>query len=166
MNDEGIEVEFRKDDILFFLDNGMKYRGDTLLSYGDYSKENLNNHFQYNNLLFMEAENNPMMMYQAVGLASDLLGREDRNELGDKYLHGKQLSALEGEALKEAISELMKGGAYKGNNSQQKNNSQNRVPYFLMTIADTLESMVEDMNRVKQYELLREKYNEEDELEI
>ena len=166
LNDKGIEVEFRKDDILFSLDNGKKCRSDTLMSYGDYSKENLNNHFQYNNLLFMEAENNPMTMYQAVGLASDLLGREDRSELGDKYLHGKQLSALEGEALKEAISELMKGGGYKGNNSQQNKNDQSRVRYFLMTIADTLESIVEDRNRTKQYELFREKYNEEEELEI
>jgi hypothetical protein len=60
----------------------------------------------------------------------------------------------------------MKGGAYKGNTSQQNKNDQNRVPYFLMTIADTLESIVEDRNRTKQYELFREKYNEEDELEI
>ncbi len=70
--------------------------------------------------------------------------------------------------MKEAISELMKGGGYKGNNNQpKKNNNQNRVPYFLMTIADTLESIVEDRNRTKQYELFREKkYREEDELEI
>jgi len=164
LNDVGIEVDFRKDGILFVLDDGKKCLGATLAAYGDYSEKNISDYFEYNQLTYNDALANPRLMTRAVGLASEMLGRDDRDELEDKYLRGKPMSALEGAALKNAIFELKKGGKFIANKT--KNYEGSKAPYLLMTIADTLEVLVEDKRTSNQYESFRKIFDEEDELEM
>jgi hypothetical protein len=114
----------------------------------------------------MDAINNPGVMYDAIRIASEFLGREDRSELQGKYLHGEQLSALEGDALKHAIHELKKGGRYTANKTLSNDSNVDKPPYLLMTIASTLEEYLEEKGREKQYERLREQFIDEEEYEL
>lgn len=164
LNDLGIELDFKKGNILFSLEDGKKCRGETLVSYGDYSEKNISDYFEYNQLTYNDALDNPRLMTRAVGLASEMLGRDERDELQDKYLRGKPMSALEGAALKNAIFELKKGGKFIA--GKTKKHEESKTPYLLMTITDTLEVLVEEKRNTNQYELFRGKYNEEDELEM
>ena len=43
LHKDGIEVEFNKDSLLFLLPDGKKCGSDRLLSYGDFTKENIDN---------------------------------------------------------------------------------------------------------------------------
>ncbi len=164
LNDVGIEVDFRKGDILFSLEDGKKCLGETLVSYGDYSEKNISDYIEYNQLTFIDALDNPRLMTRAVGLASEMLGRDDRDELEDKYLRGKPMSKLEGDALKNAIFELKKGGKFIV--GKTKNHEESKTPYLLITIADTLEVLVEEKRSTNQYESFRKIFNEEDELKM
>jgi hypothetical protein len=105
-------------------------------------------------------------MYEAVKLASQMLGYEDKSNLQDKFLHGKSLSALEGDALKHAIHELKKGGRYEPNKNQSESSKPSRQPYLLMSITTALELLLEEKGREKRYELLREQYIDEEDLEL
>lgn len=166
LNSKGIEADFRPDKVVFTLADGKKCGSDKLLSYGDFTKENMDNTIQYNQLVFMDSVNNPTVMYDAIRIASELLGRDDRSQLQSKYLHGVQFSALEGDALKDAIHELKKGGRYKGNKSESNVSKGNKQPYLLMTIATTLDAYLLEKGRDRQYELLREQYIDEEDLEL
>ena len=166
VNSKGIEADFRSDKVVFTLPDGKKCGSDKLLSYGDFTKENLDNTIQYNRLIFMDAINNPAVMYDAIRIASEFLGRDDRSELQDKYLHGEQLSALEGDALKHAIHEMKKGGPYTANKTISHVSNADKPPYLLMTIASTLEAYLEDKGREEQYRQLREQFIDEEEYEL
>ncbi|PKM54185.1 MAG: hypothetical protein CVV00_09240 [Firmicutes bacterium HGW-Firmicutes-5] len=166
MNNKGLEVDFRADKVIFTMPDGKKCGSDKLLSYGDFTKENLDNTIQYNQLTFMDAINNPGVMYDAIRIASEFLGRDDRSELQNKYLRGEQLSALEGDALKHAIHELKKGGCYTPNKTKSTTSDTNQSPYLLMTIASTLEAYLEEKGREEQYQQLREQFIDEEEYEL
>ena len=166
LKDEGIEANFLSNKVLFILEDGKKCGSDRLLSYGDFTKENMNNVIQYNDLTFRAALNNPRLMYEAVQLASDLLDYEDKSDLERRYLHHIPLSALEGEALKKAICELKKGGAYTPNKTKPDNQKSNKNPYLLMTIETGLEVLLEEKSHERQYERLRQRYIDEEELEM
>ena len=166
LNAKGIEADIQTDKVLFILPDGKKCGSDKLLSYGDFTKENLNNTIQYNELTFMDALNNPVLMYEAVKLASGILGRNDTRDLQDKYIQGKSLSALEGDALKNAIHEIKKGGRYAPNRTKAEDSKLSGEPYLLLTIATTLELLLEEKGCEKQYEVLQNNYVEEEDLEI
>jgi hypothetical protein len=166
MQNQEVEADFRADKVVFILADGKKCGSDKLLSYGDFTKENLDNTIQYNRLTFMDAINNPSVMYDAIRIASEFLGREDRSELQGKYLHGEQLSALEGDALKHAIYEIKKGGRYVQNKTKLSTSNVDNPPYLLMTIASTLETYLEEKGREEQYQQLREQFIDEEEYEI
>lgn len=161
LNNEGIEANFLSNKALFILNDGKKCGSDKLLAYGDFTKENMNNVIQYNDLTFRDALNNPRLMYEAVQLAADLLDYEDKSDFERKYLHHIPLSALEGEALKKAISELKKGGVYTPNKTMSDNHKSNEHPYLLMTVETALEVLLEEKSRERQYELLRQQYIDE-----
>lgn len=165
-NSHKIEVDFRSDKVIFTLLDGKRCGSDKLLSYGDFTKENIDNTIQYNQLTFMDAINNPGVMYDAIRIASEFLGRNDRSELQGKYLHGEQLSALEGDALKHAIQELKKGGRYAPNKTDSNAPNGAKKPYLLMTIATTLEAYLEEKGREEQYQQLREQFIDEEEYEL
>ena len=166
MNSQEIEADFRSDKVVFTLADGKKCGSDKLLSYGDFTKENLDNTIQYNRLTFMDAINSPAVMYDAIRIASEFLGHDDRSELQGKYLHGEQLSALEGDALKHAIQELKKGGRYTPNNADFNTSNGTKPPYLLMSIALTLEAYLEEKGREEQYQQLREQFIDEEEYEL
>ena len=164
LSTKGIEADFQANKVLFILPDGKKCGSDKLLTYGDFTKENLMNTIQYNELTFMDALNNPPLMYEAVKLASQMLGHEDKSDLQDSFLHGKSLSALEGDALKHAIHELKKGGRYEPNKSQSENPKASSQPYLLMSISTALELLLEEKGREKQYE--ESQYNDIDEEDL
>jgi hypothetical protein len=166
MNSHKIEIDFRADKVIFEMSDGKKCGSDKLLSYGDFTKENLDNTIQYNQLTFMDAINNPAVMYDAIRIASEFLGRDYRSELQGKYLRGERLSALEGEALKHAIHELKKGGRYRANKTISNDSNADRPSYLLITIASTLEAYLEEKGREEQYQQLREQFIEEEEYEL
>ncbi|PKM95030.1 MAG: hypothetical protein CVU84_06825 [Firmicutes bacterium HGW-Firmicutes-1] len=166
LNTEGIEANFLSNKVLFTLNDGKKCGSDKLLAYGDFTKENMNNVIRYNDLTFRDAHNNPRLMYEAVLLAVDLLDYEDKSDFERKYLHHIPLSALEGEALKKAIKELKKGGVYTPNKTMPDNHKSNKQPYLLMTVETALEVLLEEKSRERQYELLRQQYMDEEELEM
>lgn len=66
MNNQGIEADFRADKVVFTLSDGKKCGTDKLLPYGDFTKENLDITIQYNQLAFMDAINNPAVMYDVI----------------------------------------------------------------------------------------------------
>ena len=133
---------------------------NTIISYGLLSKVPQYCHYSSSSL------NNPRLMYEAVQLASDLLDYEDKSDLERKYLNRIPLEALEGEALKKAIIELKKGGGFIPNKTVPDNPKSKKHPYLLMTIETALEVLLEEKSRERQYEMLRQHYIDEEELEM
>jgi hypothetical protein len=142
-----IDVEFNKGSILFLLSDGKKCGSDKLLTYGDFTKENLEKYIKYNDTLLELGVDDPSIMYEAIGLAARMLNYNDRQQLQNKYINERPFSALEGQALREAIIKL-KNSSYNQRNLKQNNeiieHSNNKAPYLLMTVNELLELALQD----------------------
>ena len=167
----GIEADFNKESILFILPDGKKCGSDKLLSYGDFSKENLDNYLKYNDATCELGFMNPEIMFEAVRLASDLLNDQGQNDLQNKYLNDIPLSALEGRALKEAIIKL-KGSSRKPLNKAHEGDSygnRSSQPYLLLSIGELLETILNEKKQKthnQEFELRNEYDEEQDEWEL
>jgi len=133
-----IEVVFNSNSLLFILPEGKKCGSDKLNTYGDFSRRNLHDYFKYNNERVNDGISDPMVMYYAVELAEKLLGCGE-NELRDKWIKHSELSALEGQALKEAIIQYKKGSGANWDGQQKNNNNSKQQTYLLITINELLD---------------------------
>lgn len=148
-----IEVVFNSDSILFLLPDGKKCGSDKLLSYGDFTKETLEKYIKYNDTVLDVGVTDPAVMYAAVGLASKILNLDDRQYLQNKYFNKEPLSALEGQAFREAIIKLKNSShmdwILKANAQEGHGTGNSKQPYLLMSVNELLEIA------------LKEKYHDE-----
>ena len=172
LHEYGIEVDFNKDSLLFTLPDNKKCGSDKLLSYGDFTKENLEQYIKYNDTILDLGLTDPAIMYEAVALASSLLNYNDRQYLQNKYLQETPLSALEGRALREAIIRL-KGSSRTPLNRHQSNQAseeeKSKPSYLLATIEELLESALHEkmkQNQTTGFENDYENEMDEDEWEL
>lgn len=143
----GIDVEFNKDSLLFLLRDGKKCGSDKLLSYGDFTKENLEKYIKYNDTLLDLGVVDAAIMYEAIGLASRILNYDNRQNMQNKYINETPFSALEGQALREAIIKL-KNSSYTQLNRQQNNETHqdgdSKPSYLLITVNELLEMALKE----------------------
>lgn len=168
----GIDVEFNKDSLLFLLRDGKKCGSNKLLSYGDFTKENLEKYIKYNDTLLDLGVIDPAIMYEAIGLASRLLNYNDRQDMQNKYINKTPFSALEGQALREAIIKL-KNSSYTQFNRQQNNETHqdgdSKPSYLLITVNELLEMALKEkyqQDMAQQYENECEYDEEQDSWEL
>ena len=168
----GVEAELNKDSLLFLLRDGKKCSSDKLLSYGDFTKENLEKYIKYNDTLLDLGVVDPAIMYEAIGLASKILNYDDSQHMQNKYINEIPFSAHEGQALREAIIKL-KNSSYTRLNRQQNNeinqNRDGKPPYLLMTVNKLLEMALNEkyqQDMAPQYEYENEYDEEQDDWEL
>ena len=172
LHEAGIEIDFNKDSLLFHLQDGKKCGSDKLLSYGDFTIGNLEKYIKYNDTLLELGVVDPAIMYEAIGLASRFMNHDDRQLLQNKYINGIPLSALEGQALREAIIKL-KNSSYTQLNKQQNNEMYQdkniRPTYLLMTVNELFEMVLEEKHHqdtTRNYENGNGYDEEQDEYEL
>ena len=114
----------------------------------------------------------PAIMYEAIGLASRLLNYNDRQDMQNKYINKTPFSALEGQALREAIIKL-KNSSYTQFNRQQNNETHQDVDskpsYLLITVNELLEMALKEkyqQDMAQQYENECEYDEEQDSWEL
>lgn len=112
------------------------------------------------------------IMYEAIGLASRLLKHDDRQQIENKYINHIPLSALEGQALREAVIKL-KNSSYISLNRQDNNdihqNRDSKPANLLITVNEMLEMAVKEkyqQNMVPRYEEENEYDEEQDDWEL
>lgn len=104
-----IGVEFRKNQLMFTTPwkGGLKCGSDKLLPYGDFTKKNIDSYLIFNAAMFANAPVADRILGEMSLIAQDL----HRNE-NCQYEKIKPLSALEGQALKDAIYNMKLGRGY------------------------------------------------------
>lgn len=114
----------------------------------------------------------PAIMYEAIGLASRFMNHDDRQLLQNKYINEIPFSALEGQALREAIIKL-KNSSYTQLNKQQNNEMYQdkniRPTYLLMTVNELFEMALEEKHHqdmTRNYENGNGYDEEQDEYEL
>jgi hypothetical protein len=157
LNKHNIDADFRTNNIIFTLCNGLKCSNGKLMAYGDFSLENIKQHLNFRSTALSNGLQDAGVLYEAYQLAGSLLKPQNPDYIVQKFARGDELSGLEGQELINAILAI-KEKQYREKIRQQNENtlSEEQHPnYYLMTIADLLEIALEEE---KQTDFERNKY--------
>lgn len=158
MDDKGIGVDFGRTNILFTMPDGKQCGNMKLMAYGDFSKQNIESHWKYNQSILQNALDNPSLLYEALYDLSHMFNAEQDDLLNRFY--ADRFTALEGKALREWIIKKKGSSAHidyeteamKKQLQAQESSGKSHILETVTALLETLQSPVIQLDTVPEWD--------------